>query len=281
MPGFVKLAGRNGGSMQRQAVVAGQFYPGSRAALEAELNRYLVSKSPPRKALAAVAPHAGYIYSGSVAGRVFASVEVPKTCIALCPNHTGRGAQASVWESGSWSIPTGTVPVDEDLARNLLAKSEVLRADTAAHLGEHSLEVELPFLLARQPHLTIVPIAISRVDIEEMKDIGRAIADAIQDKAGDVLIVASTDMNHYESDVRTREKDEMAIKRVLDLDARGLVSTCAAEGISMCGVLPTAVAIIASKALGAQKAELIAHTTSGDVSGDRDAVVGYAGFVIT
>jgi hypothetical protein len=267
--------------MEREPVVAGQFYPASPASLQAEVERYLAPDAAPRKALAAIAPHAGYIYSGGVAGRVFASVVVPRTCIVLCPNHTGRGARAAVWPSGAWNIPTGRIAVDDKLAETLIAACDVLCADTAAHLGEHSLEVELPFLLARQPKLSIVPIAISRVGMEDLKSIGLAIAKTITSNDNDVLIVASTDMNHYESDKRTREKDTLAIDRVLDLDAEGLVRTCAAEEISMCGVLPTAIAMIASKALGARKAELIAHTTSGEVSGDMDAVVGYAGFVIT
>jgi AmmeMemoRadiSam system protein B len=232
------------------------------------------------KALAAVAPHAGYIYSGGVAGRVFASVEVPRRCVVLCPNHTGMGANAAVWTKGSWEIPTGKIPVDNELAEKILKLSSDLRDDPTAHMAEHSLEVELPFMLERQPELTIVPIAISRVNMEGIRGIGKAISEAIKATEDDVLIVASTDMNHYESDQATKKKDELAIEKVLALDPDGLVTTCASERISMCGVLPTAIAIIASKALGAREAHLVAHATSGDISGDRDAVVGYAGFII-
>lgn len=266
--------------MERKPAVAGQFYPGTNKSLKDEVTRYLKATGKPVKALAAVAPHAGYIYSGPVAGRVFASVEVPKRCIVLCPNHTGMGANAAVWPKGNWEIPTGTIPVEEKLAERLLALSSDLKADTTAHIAEHSLEVELPFMLERQPELTIVPIAISRVGIDSLKRIGKAIADAIKASGEEVLIVASTDMNHYESETATKAKDELAIKKVLALDPEGLVATCAAERISMCGVLPTAIAIVASRELGAREAQLVAHATSGDVSGDRDAVVGYAGFII-
>lgn len=266
--------------MERKPAVAGQFYPGTSESLKAEVDRYLKSDSPPVKAIACVAPHAGYVYSGGVAGQVFASVEVPKRCIVLCPNHTGMGAAAAVWTRGSWQIPTGTIPVDEELADSLLSLSDDLKDDATAHIAEHSLEVELPFMLARQPELSIVPVAISRVGIDGIERIGDAIAQAVKGCGEDVLIVASTDMNHYESDARTKEKDKLAIDRVLALDVRGLVTTCASERISMCGVLPTAIAIEASRKLGAKEATLVAHATSGDISGDREAVVGYAGFII-
>ncbi len=266
--------------MDRKPAVAGQFYPGTKESLAQEVGRYLDVDAKPVKAKAAIAPHAGYIYSGSVAGKVFANVDVPERCIVLCPNHTGMGANAAVWSKGNWQIPTGSIPVDERLAGALLSLTDELTDDASAHIAEHSLEVELPFMLARQPKLSIVPIAISRVDMRGIEAIGTAIADAIRSSNEDILIVASTDMNHYESDSRTRQKDELAIERVLSLDADGLVNTCASERISMCGVLPTAITIVASKALGAREAKLIAHATSGDVSGDREAVVGYAGFII-
>ncbi len=266
--------------MERKPAVAGQFYPGSKASLEAEVNRFLNVDAKPRKAMGAVAPHAGYIYSGAVAGAVFASVVVPRRCIVLSPNHTGMGERAAVWARGSWQIPTGSIPVDEALAKKLLAACGELADDHSAHLAEHSLEVELPFLLARQPELSIVPICISRVDVGECRRIGEAIAEVIRSEKEEILIVASSDMNHYEDQKRTIHKDQMAIDRVLALDALGLVTTCAEHRISMCGVLPTAITIFACKKLGATKATLVKHATSGDVSGDYDAVVGYAGFVI-
>lgn len=266
--------------MNRKPVVAGQFYPGTKSALDAEVKRYLSVKAHPRKVIAAIAPHAGYVYSGTVAGEVFANVEVPKRCIILSPNHTGEGARAAIWTRGTWSIPTGEIPVDEKLAARLLKASSELTSDTAAHTGEHSLEVELPFLLARQPALSIVPITLSHINEATCKKIGDAIASVIKEDGGDILVVASTDMNHYEEQMKTMEKDQKAIDRVLALDGSGLLTTCGEYRISMCGVVPTAIAIFAAKKLGAKKATLIRHATSGDISGDYGAVVGYAGFVI-
>ena len=269
-----------GGFMERQPAVAGQFYPGSAKTLKLEVDRYLAIDVTPRPAKAAIAPHAGYVYSGAVAGKVFASVEIPKTCIVLSPNHTGMGANAAIMASGSWRIPTGTIPVATAIAEQLMAACPSLTDDPTAHLAEHSLEVELPFLLARQPDLSIVPIALSRVDSSHCRAIGEAIAAVVQSTSDPILIVTSTDMNHYENQTRTMEKDRLAIDRVLAMDADGLLATCAEHRISMCGVIPTAVTIHAGRALGAKQAELVAHTTSGDVSGDMDAVVGYAGFII-
>lgn len=266
--------------MERQPVVAGQFYPGTHAALEKEVRRFLVTKRTPRRARAVIAPHAGYVYSGFVAGAVFASVEVPKRCIVLSPNHTGMGARAAVWARGSWVIPTGTIPVDEALAAQLLTRSPELTDDTAAHLAEHSLEVELPFLFARQPALAIVPITFSHLSVAACRSIGEAIAEIVAAAEEPILIVASTDMNHYEDQTRTLAKDGQAIDRVLKLDAAGLLATCGDQRISMCGVVPTAIAISACVKLGAAQATLVEHRTSGDVSGDYASVVGYAGFII-
>lgn len=266
--------------MNRKPVVAGQFYPAGRKSLEDEVRRFLSTESKPQNAIAAIVPHAGYIYSGSVAGAVFASVVVTEHVVVLSPNHTGMGARAAVWTSGSWQIPTGTIPVDEELSRDILKRSSELSDDMTAHISEHSLEVELPFLLERQPRLKIVPITVSHLNATTCKKIGAAIADAIKASKKDVLIVASTDMNHYEDQSSTLSKDNLAIEKLLNLDADGLLSTCGEHRISMCGVVPTAIAINAAKKLGAVKATLIKHATSGDVSGDYNAVVGYAGFII-
>lgn len=266
--------------MERKPVVAGKFYPGTHASLEKEVRRLLKAKEPPRRAIAVVAPHAGYVFSGAVAGMAFASVEVPRRCIVLSPNHTGLGARAAVWARGAWEIPTGRIPVDEALAAELMKNSPELKDDAAAHMMEHSLEVELPFLLARQPGLSVVPITLSHLSTSSCRSIGEAIASAVEAGGEEILVVASTDMNHYESQARTLAKDKLAIERVLSLDPEGLLSVCGEDGITMCGVVPTAVAIFAAKALGATKATLLEHKTSGDVSGDYEQVVGYAAFVI-
>lgn len=267
--------------MERKAVVAGQFYPAGKKALEGEVRRLLACRVGPRPAIAAISPHAGYAYSGAVAGHVFSSIVVPRHCIILSPNHTGQGARAALWKSGGWEIPTGRLPVDEALGSELLAECNELSEDRAAHLNEHSLEVILPFLLARQSSLSIVPITLARLSPASCRSLGEGIARAIRAQGGEPpLIIASTDMNHYEEHGRTLAKDGLAIERVLTLDADGLIATCREHQITMCGVVPVAVTIWAARSLGATKALLVDHTTSGDVTGDYDAVVGYAGFVI-
>lgn len=266
--------------MDRQPCVAGQFYSPGTNSLKAEVNRFLGETKNPRKALAAIAPHAGYIYSGRIAGTVFSQVIVPKTCLIISPNHTGLGKSASVWKHGNWIIPTGSIPVDSNFASTLLKNCPLLAADQDAHISEHSIEVILPFLLARQPQLSIIPITVSHLNLESCKEIGKAIALTIKDYGQDVLIVASTDMNHYEEQKTTTAKDELAINNVIALDAEGLLATCAKNRISMCGVVPTTITIFACNQLGAKKARLIKHETSGDVSGDYSSVVGYAGFLI-
>ena len=266
--------------MIRQPAVAGQFYPGSKQALTEEVDRYLKTDKEPVQAIGVVSPHAGYIYSGPTAGAVFAQTIVPKACIVLAPNHTGMGATAAIMSDGTWELPTGEIAIDGSLAGKLKASCDDISEDALAHLQEHSLEVQLPFLLARQPKLSIVPITLQHIRYDACERLGHAIAAVIKDSRQRILIVASSDMNHYEEHELTKKKDQLAIDRVLALDPKGLLTTCAQEQISMCGVVPTAVMLIAAKELGATKAELISHMTSGDTSGDYGSVVGYAGIAV-
>lgn len=266
--------------MHRQAAFAGQFYPGSKSSLEAEVNKYLNTGAQPKPAKGVVSPHAGYIYSGPTAGAVYAATVVPPSCIVLAPNHTGMGASAAIMAEGVWDIPTGEVPIDSDLAKALMKNCSEIKSDEMAHQMEHSLEVQLPFLLARQPELHIVPISLQHLHFGQCEIIGEAIAKTIKESGKDILIIASSDMNHYEENELTKKKDQLAIDRVLALDPKGLLTTCAEKRITMCGVVPTAIMLTAAKELGAKSAELISHTTSGDTSGDYQAVVGYAGIVV-
>lgn len=266
--------------MIRHAAVSGQFYPGSRKALTDEIQRYLAADTEPRAAVGVVAPHAGYIYSGPTAGAVYAATVVPTTCIVLAPNHTGMGSPAAVMSEGTWEIPTGAVPIDGELATALMKSTDMLKEDPSAHQMEHSLEVQLPFLLARQPELHIVPVSLAHLRVDACERLGAAIAETITASGKEVLIVASSDMNHYEEHELTKRKDQLAIDRVLALDPKGLLTTCAEERITMCGVVPTAVMLYAAKRLGATEAHLISHTTSGDASGDYGSVVGYAGIAV-
>jgi AmmeMemoRadiSam system protein B len=235
-------------------------------------------------AIGCVAPHAGYIYSGGVAGAVYARLEIPKRCVILCPNHTGKGRPLSIMANTTWQTPLGEVAADAEMGARLLRRFPGLEEDSAAHRGEHAIEVQLPFLQARQPELHIVPIAVGTSDFDVLRGLGEALADVIagweEARQEKVLIVASSDMNHYESDAITRVKDHKAIERVLAMDAHGLWEVVMNEDISMCGFGPTIVMLTAAKLLGATAATLVKYATSGEVSGDYESVVGYAGIIV-
>ena len=266
----------------RHPAVAGRFYPHDRASLRDEARSYLadVHRPVPVQAVGCIAPHAGYMYSGHVAGAVFARTEVPPCCIVLCPNHTGMGPSLSIMSEGEWETPLGNVPIDTALATILKQRFPGLQEDSAAHRAEHAAEVELPFLQLRQPDLRFVPIALGTRQFEALEQLGNAIADVIAAQKQAVLVVASSDMNHYESDTVTRAKDHRAIERILTLDPRGLYDVVTQQNISMCGFGPAVAMLTAARKLGARSAELVKYATSGDVSGDRERVVGYAGIVI-
>jgi len=267
----------------RPPAVAGRFYPRNAEALRAEAQSYLFSPGKagrPVRALGCIAPHAGYMYSGHVAGAVFARIEVPPLCVVMCPNHTGMGRALAVMSEGAWETPLGRVPIDAELAASLMHRFPALHEDAAAHRAEHAAEVELPFLQLRQPKLRFVPIALGTGQFEPLQELGHALADVIAAQKEPALLVASSDMNHYESDTATRVKDQQALERILSLDPRGLYDVVTQQGISMCGFGPAVAMLTAARQLGARSAELVKYATSGDISGDRDLVVGYAGVVV-
>ena len=264
----------------RPPAVAGRFYPQDAEVLRADVRSYL---SPPRQtipALGCIVPHAGYIYSGQVAGAVYSRIELPRRCIVLCPNHTGKGKPLSIMSQGAWETPLGLVPVDCDLAEALKHEFPALHEDVEAHRAEHAIEVELPFLQSQRPDFSFVPIALGVSQFEILRALGEAIAKVLKAQAEAVLLIASSDMNHYESDSVTRVKDHKAIARILALDARGLFDVVIREEISMCGFGPVVTMLTALNRLGAGAPELIKYATSGDVSGDRQMVVGYAGIIV-
>lgn len=265
----------------RLPVVAGQFYPGTDQGLEKEVTGYLTSELAPEKVIGAVMPHAGYTYSGAVAGETAASIRIPRDVIVLGPNHTGLGAAVSVYPGGAWRMPFGDVPVHDELAALIVNESELTIADEMAHVREHSLEVILPFLYYAGRHdLSIVPITLSRISRDECQALGEALARVIRSRDEEILIVSSSDMTHYESHDAAKAKDSDAIARILDMDPDGLIEVVSRQGITMCGIIPTAVMLYAAIALGATKARLVRYTTSGEVSGDYDSVVGYAGIIV-
>jgi AmmeMemoRadiSam system protein B len=267
--------------MLRHPAVAGRFYPADPDALGRDLRSYLLPGKPVTAAIACMAPHAGYMYSGATAGAVFSQLILPSTCIILCPNHTGRGHRLAVMKSGEWRTPLGDIKIDEPLANALMHQFPALADDAEAHRFEHAIEVELPFLQFIRPGMTFVPVAVGTSQFVLLQELGAAIAQSIRETGRDVLVIASSDMNHYEDDATTRVKDQKAIEKILELDPAGLYSTVLNESISMCGFGPAVAMLTAAKFLGATRAELVQYATSGDVSGDRAMVVGYAGVIVT
>ena len=268
------------GATVREPAVAGRFYPANPERLRADIESYLSPSQEKVHAIGCVAPHAGYMYSGQVAGAVFSRLEISRHCVILCPNHTGRGHPLAMMKEGAWRTPLGEVPIDSELAEDLLQEFPALSEDSAAHRHEHAIEVELPFLQVRRPDVKFVPVAIGTGQLVLLEDLGIALAEAITKRKEPVLIIASSDMNHYEDDATTRVKDRKAIEKILALDAPGLYETVINESISMCGFGPAVAMLTAARRLGAEKAELVQYATSGDTSGDRNVAVGYAGIVI-
>jgi len=269
--------------MSRIPVVANVFYPGEKGRLKEQLHSFIRPIPDPKRVLAAVSPHAGYMYSGGVAGAVFSQIHVPEAVVILGPNHRGLGAPVALTASGVWDMPLGTVPINEVLAQCILKISTSavkIEDDSHAHSMEHSIEVQIPFLQFVQPEVSIVPICLSHMPFDTCQEIGEALVQGIEGYGKEVLLVASTDMTHYESREAVQAKDRLAMDRILALDPKGLYETVARHGISMCGVIPTTIMLEACKAMGADKAELIQYATSGDMTGEYTQVVGYAGFIV-
>ena len=267
--------------MLRLPAVAGRFYPDH----PAELARQIAVLAPsaeaaPRPAIACMVPHAGYRYSGHVAGAVYADLKLPRRFLLLGPRHFPRGKTQAIVPEGAWQTPLGRAEIDSELAREIKGACPSLCEDGVAHQTEHALEVQLPFLQYLLGDFRFVPIALGPTDYIQLVLLGRAMAEVLLRQADPVLMIASSDMNHYESDEITRRKDGLALEHVLALDARGLFDTVRREGISMCGFGPVVSVLTAARLLGATQARLVRYATSGDVTGDRHEVVGYAGVIV-
>jgi MEMO1 family protein len=267
--------------MLRAPAVAGQFYPQHAAALATTLDRLIPPVAANVPAYGVMVPHAGYVYSGQVAGKTFARAAIPNEVVILGPNHHGTGHPLAVFPGGDWEMPLGKVPIAQALTGAILAACPKAAADSEAHQFEHSLEVQVPFLQTLVPELAIAAICIGRAGLDALLALGDGLAVALRTRPVRPLLVASTDMTHYESGETARRKDHLALQRVLALDPEGLYRTVGEQHISMCGVLPTVVMLRAALALGATRAELVAYANSGDVTGDQRQVVGYAGVIVS
>jgi len=269
----------------RRPAVAGRFYPAKPEVLSKQVDHLLASQETDvgeiAGALGCIVPHAGYIYSGPVAGAVFQRLPARPSYIIICPNHTGRGAPLAIMSKGEWLTPLGAVSIDADLAQGLGRACHLLMEDAKAHADEHALEVQLPFLQRRVGAFRFVPIALGVSGYDALEALGQGIARTLKASSTPALIVASSDMNHYESDDVTRRKDALAIDQIKALDPKGLYTVIRREDISMCGYGPAIAMLTAAKELGATRAEVVRYATSADASGDRSAVVGYAGIVVS
>lgn len=266
--------------MLREPAVAGRFYPARASALREMIAGFIDDKAAKEDAIGLISPHAGYVYSGAVAGETFSRIKSGDTFVIMGPNHTGLGKTFSIMTGGVWRTPLGDVEIDSELGRRILSSSTHLAEDTGAHLFEHSVEVQVPFLQYLNPRIKIVPMVLSYAPGEYYKDIGRGLASAIAASKRKVVIIASSDMTHYEPAESAQRKDNLAIDAILKLDADLLLRRISEENITMCGFAPAVVLITAAKELGASGAELVQYRTSGDATGDYASVVGYAGIII-
>ncbi|BBD07926.1 AmmeMemoRadiSam system protein B [Desulfovibrio ferrophilus] len=269
--------------MDRSPVVAGRFYTSDGAELSVEVNGYLNTADVPgvQPTLLAMVPHAGYMFSGAVAGKTLGAANLASTVLLLGPNHTGKGEPLAVWPDGKWLYPGGCLGVEEMFAQALLEDIPALTADTKAHDMEHSLEVVVPFLAALNPVSTCVPIAVAEHRLDVLREVAAGMAAVIQKRGNPVSVVVSSDMSHFVSADQARELDGLALQAVLDLDPERLFREVRDRHITMCGVLPMTMGLMVAKALGASRAELVEYTNSGVVSGDYEQVVGYAGVLVS
>ena len=268
----------------RRPAVAGRFYPADPRELERDVRECLGEPAVEEPVLVVVAPHAGYVYSGRIAGETFARAHVPRRVVVLCPNHTGFGPRRSISAASEWELPGGSVPVDAEL-REHLVRHMTLTVDDSAHVREHSAEVELPFLRAKNRDVRVAIVCLGLLSREECLALGERLALALRDVSGErtheILVVASTDMSHYVPADVAKDLDILAIERFLAVDPAGLYDTVVDRDISMCGFVPTTVATAAARALGAHSGKLVRYGNSGETSGDMDRVVGYAGALIS
>ena len=267
--------------MLRLPAVSGRFYPSDANELASQVRNFTkdASRGALQPALACLVPHAGYMYSGGVAGAVYGTIAIPKKIIVLGVRHSPKGQAAAILTEGAWRTPLGDAPIDGDLGGELRRACPLLREDAVAHADEHSLEVQLPFLQVLAPESKFAPIALGTVHYESLAEIGTGIGKVLKGAKEPILLLTTSDLNHYENDATTRKKDRMAIDKLTAMDPRGLFEVCGREDISMCGLGPAVATLTALNMLGAAKAEVVKYATSADVSRDTETVVGYVGMI--
>jgi AmmeMemoRadiSam system protein B len=273
----------------RYPSVAGSWYAGTASNLRKQLenlfrhrlgpqNLPLVAKKGPRNLVGLVVPHAGYMASGPVAAHAYYRLAVdgkPDVIVVFGPNHTGRGTALSIMNEGVWRTPLGDVEIDAEVANMIVGASGIIDVDARAHAYEHSIELQLPFLqYLYGSEFKFIPICFMMQDLQSSREVGKAVAKALIGKNG--LVIASSDMTHYEPQEIAEEKDKLAVDAILKMDEGKYYHLVEEYGISTCGYGPTIAAITATKELGAKKTEFLCYKTSGDILGDRSAVVGYA-----
>lgn len=254
----------------RSAAVAGMFYPAKKQALERQLNSLFKNIKGTEKSNAIIAPHAGYEYSGRIAALAFNCLEEAKTFVILGPNHTGMGAQISISTAGAWETPLGIVPVDKELRENLISQG-IGTGDEEAHLQEHSIEVEIPFLQFKFREFKILPICIMSTNLAQLTELGNALA-----KAKNISLIASSDFSHFIPLESAKERDLKAIKFIEKLDLRGFFSYVEERKLSICGYAPIITAIQYAKQKGYSKAKLLEYNSSATATKDEMNVVAYA-----
>lgn len=245
-----------------------------------EIADYIPRSVQKKDVIGMVVPHAGWAYSGKTAAAVYASARQCDTYVLFCPSHTGLGHEISVYPSGSWETPIGNIEVDSELAKAVLQKSKYAKADFTAHIMEHSIEVELPFIKALSPGAKILPVSITTQDYEKCRDIAEAVYEAAKESGGKVISAASSDMSHYSDATIAKICDDMAIYQILALDAENLLKTVEEKNISICGAAACAAMLVYAKLAGAKNARLLRYSNSGEISGDFSEVVGYAGIIV-
>jgi AmmeMemoRadiSam system protein B len=264
--------------MLRLPAVAGTFYPDHPHKLTEQIQNFTRSVDTTEKisCRACLVPHAGYRYSGHVAAAVYQRIALPTRMIVLGVRHFPQGAEAAILCQGAWRTPLGDVAINSELAVKISRACPLLTEDAIAHEREHSLEVQLPFLQVLRPGFTFVPIAVGALPFDQLIALGEALGGILAAEP-EVLLLTTSDFNHYENDVITRRKDRLAIEQILTGNPRGLFDVCRKEKISMCGLGPAVAMLTALAMTGSHQPELVKYATSADVSGDPSAVVGYAG----